>query len=373
MKIGVNARVLIAQRMEGVARFIYETLKCMVKAHPEHEFHFYFDRPYDDLFLFADNVIPHVEFPPARHPVLWYLWFEHSLPKAMKRDGIDVCYSGDTFMSLKTNVPTLLVSHDINYHHYPEHIIWSHKKFYQHYFPRYHKKAKHIIAVSDATKQDIIQVYGLPESKVSVAYNAVPEGFKPIAEEEVKRVREKYTQGKPYFIYLGSLHPRKNVDKLILGYSSFREKYASDIGMVIYGRKAWKSEAIFEAYENSPFKSDIQFMDNSEGSIHQLMGAALGLCYVSLHEGFGIPILEAFSAGIPVITSNRSSMPEVAGDAALLADPESVESISDQMNRMATDETLRNELVKKGFERLKRFSWEESANIIFEKLLTVSN
>ena len=192
MKIGVNARVLIAQRMEGVARFIYETLKCMVKAHPEHEFHFYFDRPYDDLFLFADNVIPHVEFPPARHPVLWYLWFEHSLPKAMKRDGIDVCYSGDTFMSLKTNVPTLLVSHDINYHHYPEHIIWSHKKFYQHYFPRYHKKAKHIIAVSDATKQDIIQVYGLPESKVSVAYNAVPEGFKPIAEEEVKRVREKY-------------------------------------------------------------------------------------------------------------------------------------------------------------------------------------
>ena len=368
MKIGVNARVLIAQRMEGVARYIYETLKCMVESHPEHEFHFYFDRPYDDVFIFSDNVIPHIEFPPARHPILWYWWFEHSLPRAMKRDGIDVLYSGDTFMSLKTDVPTLLVCHDINYYHYPEHVMWSHKKFYQHFFPRYHQKASHIIAVSEATKQDIVVAYNLPASKITVAYNAVPQGFTPLRKDQIQSVRDKYCDGKPYFIYLGSLHPRKNVDRLIRGFSKFREDYDVDISLIIYGRKAWKSDAIYKAWESSRYKNDIRFMDNNEGPVHEIMGGALGLCYVSLFEGFGIPILEAFSAGVPVITSNRSSMPEVAGGAALLADPEDIGSIAEQMHIMATNNQLRGELIEKGFRRLQEFSWKQSGDIIFNKL-----
>ena len=155
MDIAVNTRLLLAHRMEGVARYIYETTKRMVINHPEVQFHFLFDRPFDEQFVFGDNVQAHVIGPQARHPILWYLWFERSLPAFFKKHKINAFYSGDMYLSLNTNVPTLMISHDLNYLHYPKGLRWSHLKYYQHYMPKFHLKADKLITVSKATLEEV--------------------------------------------------------------------------------------------------------------------------------------------------------------------------------------------------------------------------
>ena len=369
MKIAVNARELLKGRMEGIGRYIFETTKHMVLDHPEDQFYFFFDRAYDPSFIFADNVIPIVVHPQARHPILWYLWFEWSVPYYLKKYNIDVFYSGDTYASLKTAVPTLIICHDIAYKHYPDHIRRSHKKYYQKNFPKFHKKADHIVAVSNFTKQDIVATYGLETESVSIGYNATPSGFKPLSEDLKIKIKQELTGGKPYFIYVGSLHPRKNVVNLIKAFDLFKIANDTEHKLVLVGRMAWKNEELKKAYETTVHRDDIIFTGHiSNEQLPRYLAAADALTYVSVFEGFGIPILEGMSSGTPVITSNVSSMPEVAGDAALLIDPHDPKSIAGGMQEIISNKQLRQELIFKGIERAKTFSWSNTANHIYKEL-----
>jgi len=373
LKVAVNTRLLLAHRMEGIARYIYETTKRMVKAHPEVEFHFLFDRPYDQKFIFADNVVPHVIGPQSRHPVLWHLWFERSLPRFFKKNKMDLFYSGDMYLSLKTNVPTLYVSHDLNYLHYPEGLKWSHLKFYQKYMPKYHFAADKIVSVSQATKDDIVKQYGIDASKIVVACNALPEGVSKLENKRIEKIKNEITGGEEFFCYVGSLHPRKNIERLIDAFEIFKSKSQSNYKLAIYGRVAWKASTIFEKYNNSKYKDDIIFPDVKKYSAAEILNASFALCYISLFEGFGIPILEAFACETPVITSNISSMPEVAEDAAIQVDPTNTGNIAEGMMRLINENRLRDQLIEKGKERLKYYSWETTAERTFEAILEVAN
>ncbi|MDF1696535.1 MAG: glycosyltransferase family 1 protein [Saprospiraceae bacterium] len=369
MKIAVNARELLKGRMEGIGRYIFETTRRMVLDHPEDEFYFFFDRAYDSSFIFADNVFPVVVHPQARHPILWYLWFEWVVPYYLKKYNIDVFYSGDTYASMKTLVPTLIVCHDIAYKHYPNHLRQSHKKYYQNNFPKFHKKAEHIVAVSSFTKNDIIDTYAISPEKVSIGYNATPQGFTPLDSSTKEKIREDLTEGKPYFIYVGSLHPRKNVVNLIKAFDHFKKKYKTDHKLVLVGRMAWKNEELKKTYETTAHRDAILFTGHiSNAQLPQYLAAADALTYVSVFEGFGIPILEGMSSGTPVITSNVSSMPEVAGDAALLIDPHNPISIAEGMFEITSNPDLREKLIEKGMERAKEFSWKKTADHIYTQL-----
>jgi len=368
MKVAVNARLLLPHRMEGVARYIYETTRCLVRNNPEVEFHLLFDRPYDKKFILGKNVIPHVIGPQSRHPFLWYFWFEKSLAKFFRNNKMDVFYSGDMYLSLSANVPTLYVSHDLNYIHYPKGIRWSHLKYYQKYMPVFHDNAEHIIAVSQATKSDIVKQFKIPLEKISVAGNALPKSIVRIENNQLEAIRGKLTGGAPYFVYVGSLHPRKNVDTLIEAFNIFKSEGDHEHKLVIYGRSAWKTSAIKNAYDTSKYKSDIVFNSGDSISVSEVLSASLALCYISLFEGFGIPILEAFECEVPVITSDVSSMPEVAGNAALLVDPKNKNMISRAMFKLVDSPALRKSLILKGKARVVDYSWEQSAQLIFQKL-----
>lgn len=372
MQIAVNTRLLLAHRMEGVARYIYETTKRMVLAHPEVHFHFLFDRPYDDQFIFSSNITPHIVGLPSRHPLLWYLWFERSLPQFLNKHDIDVFYSGDMYLSLKADIPTLMISHDLNYLHYPDGLRWSHLKFYEYFMPKYHKAADHLVTVSEATKLDVIDKYGIVDADISVAYNAVPEGMEVLSYERIHAIRKEFTDGEPYFVYVGSLHPRKNIESLLKAYDTFRKKHDSNTKLLIYGRMAWKTSKIFSIYKSLEYKADVIFFGNEKLQVNEVIGAAEALCYISLFEGFGIPILEAFACGVPVITSNVSSMPEVAGDAALLVDPLDIEDIAERMIDLSSNDKLKAELIEKGHLQVQRFSWDTSAELIFKQLERLS-
>ena len=369
MKIAVNTRELLKGRMEGIGRYIFETTRQMVLDHPEDEFFFFFDRKYDPSFIFADNVTPIIIHPQARHPLLWYIWFEIAIPYYLKRYKIDVFYSGDTYLSMKTKVPTLLVCHDVAYKHYPKHIKKIHLDYYENNFAKFHKRADHIVAVSEFTRQDIIKIYNLNPDKVTVGHNSTPKGFKPFSPNEKIEIKKKLTNGQAYFIYVGSLHPRKNVVNLIKAFDYFKKQNNTNHKLVLVGRMAWKNEELQEVFTTTEYRDDIIFTGHvSNEDLPKYLAAADILTYVSVFEGFGIPILEGMSSGTPVITSNVSSMPEVAGDAALLIDPHNPESIAEGMWKVVSNSEFRDDLITKGYERVKVFSWKKTASHIYGEM-----
>ncbi len=362
MKIAVNTRLLLKDRLEGIGRVTYEIVRRMVAQHPEDEFIFCFDRPYDQAFIFGKNVTPLIIGPPSRHPFLWYLWFEQSLPRALKKHQPDIFYSADGYNSLKLNCPTVMVTHDLAHIHYPNEIPFWVRKYYHHYVPKYLEKSDQVISVSHATKEDIIKQYLTPSQKISVVHNGNRDGFFKIEKAQKKATQEKYSQGCKYFFYLGAVHPRKNLDRLIMAFDQFKKTSGSDVKLLIGGRLAWQTDTVKKIFDQSVHKSDITFLGFiPEEDLPFLLGAALAMVYVSLFEGFGLPILEAMYAEVPVITAQVSAMPEVAGDAALLVDPLSVDDLAFAMQKIYKDKSLRIELVGKGKIQREKFNWDRAA------------
>ena len=369
LKIVVNTRLLLKDRLEGIGWVAYETLRRMVVAHPDVEFYFVFDREPDPKFIFAENVRPVVLFPQARHPFLYIWYFELSLTRFLRQLKPDLFFSPDGYMSLRTKTPSVIQFHDLNFEHFPKDMPKVHLWHYKRYFPRYAKKAKRIVTVSKFSKQDIVSCYHVSPEKIDVAYNGVNEFFAPISETEKAEIRNRYTDGNPYFIFVGSLHPRKNLARLFTAFDLFKSQTPSDVKLLIVGEKRWWSEPIQKAYEKMRFQGDVIFAGRlSAEDLHMVTASALASVYVSYFEGFGIPILEAFKCDTPVITSNVTSMPEVADDAALLVDPFSEASIAEAMTEML-DETKRAELIEKGRERRKAFSWDKAADAIWDCLM----
>lgn len=366
MKIAVNTRFLLKGKLEGIGRFTLEVLKKIAADHPEHDFYFFFDRPYDESFIFEKNITPVVLFPPARHPVLFYLWFEWSVSRALKKYQIDVFLSTDNFCSLSTRVPTVLVVHDVAYLHFPEQVSFTQRKYYRFFTPRFLRKASKIVAVSNYTKKDIVENFGTDFSKVSVACNGCDPIFQPISKEEKIKIQKQFSGESPYFVYVGAIHPRKNVANMIRAFDAFKKKTGSDVKFVIIGRKGWMNEDVQSALRETEFENEILFTGYVEHSIlPKIIAGAMAMVYVSLFEGFGIPILEAMHCDIPVITSTRSSMPEVGGDAVLYADPDSFEEISRQMIAIFENPDLRQNLILKGRKQRLNFSWEKAAEVVY--------
>ena len=373
MVIAVNARFLIKDQLEGIGWYTYEIVRRMAMRHPEDEFILFFDRPYDKRFLFDQNVKPVVLFPPARHPLLWWWWFEWSLASALKRYEVDVLFSPDGYTALNTLVPSVMVTHDIAHIYFPEQIYFTARKYYQYLIPRFLDKAAKVITVSEFVKEDILRHYSdVSASKIEVIYNGCREGFRPIKEADQKEVRKKYAEGQPYFFYVGAVQPRKNIHRLIEAFDIFKQITGVSFKLLIAGRFAWQTGPVKTAYTKAVHQKDIVFLGYvPDEDLPLLMGAAFALTYISLFEGFGLPLVEAMQCNIPIITSEISSMPEVAGNAALLVDPASTDTVVQAMQQLYEDENLYRQLVEAGELQRRKFSWDMAAESIYTILKNV--
>jgi len=365
MRIGVNVRLLLSENMEGIPRFIYETTRQMAHDHPQDDFILFFDRKVDVDFGFPPNVKSVVVPWQARHPILWIWWFEVMIPIYLWWYNVDVFYSGDGYLSLRTKIPTVMVLHDLAYIHYPEHVGRSSLGYYKKYVPRYLYKADQIIAVSEFVKKDIINQFNISPEKIKVAFNAVSPRI-DVSNIVLPETLSFAINNQPYFLYVGALHPRKNITKLIDAFLIFNEKNKHSFKLVLAGRLAWKTDEIEKAIQSSP--DIIHAGMVSEKVKYKLIGDTLAMVYISVFEGFGIPLLEAMKMGTPVITSSVTSMPEVAGDAAILVNPTDTNDIASAMEMMVKDETVRRNLSKKGLIRYQDFSWKVSADTIYDAL-----
>ena len=198
---------------------------------------------------------------------------------------------------------------------------------------------------------------------------AVRKGFQPMEWEDKQAVKDGYADGREYFLFVGGIHPRKNLLNLLKAFSHFKKWQHSNMKLLVAGRKAWQYDDLLEKIKTYKYREDVVLLDYlPEEQLQRVTAAAYALVYPSWFEGFGLPILEAMQCGVPVICSNTSSMPEVAGDAALLIDPADPDAIAKEMLSLYRNEGIRNAFITKGLERVGQFSWDTSAIAIYESL-----
>lgn len=368
MRIAVNTRHLHA-RLEGVGTVTDEVMKRMSIAHPEDSFDYYFDQRPDPRFIHGPNVHPFSFFPPTRLPFLIRYWLNHRVRPHTALRKADVFFSPDGFIPLGMRVPKVSMVHDVAYLRYPEMLQPWIRHFYATWMPRFLAYTDHIITVSEFSKAELIDGFKLPADKISVVYNGVSDIYKPHSSAQQMSTRLKYTGGKPFMLYLGSIHPRKNITTLLKAYEHLQAHSPTDIQLILAGRPSWHTKELMESITQSPMRGSIHMTGYVSAEVTSaLLAAAELMVYPSLYEGFGLPVLESMACGTPVITSNVSALPEVAGDAALLFEPTDAGQLATCMEQLISDTSLRARLIAKGHERQSHFSWANTASGIYDIL-----
>jgi glycosyltransferase involved in cell wall biosynthesis len=366
MIIGLDAsRAVTGQRTgtEAYAYFLIKALLAHTAVSPRHTLRLYYNQPPPpDLFPpyahLEQRVIP---FP--------RLWTHLRLGWELQRDPPDFFFTPAHVIPWSYHGPCAATIHDLGYHHFPE----AHPRrqlAYLRWSTRHNgRRSRLIIADSAATKADLVELDGVDPAKIAVVYPGIDPLLQPVSDEHVlARVWAQYGIKPPYFIYLSTLQPRKNLIRLLQAFA------AADLPhqLVLAGRRGWLAEPILAAHAALPTAVRRRvllpgFIPDADKA--PLLSGAAALVYPSLYEGFGFPVLEAQACGTPVITAAGSSLPEVAGDGALFVDPQQTTALTVALERIADDNILRAALIAAGRANAARFSWEKTAAQLWTLLL----
>ncbi|MEP6775257.1 MAG: glycosyltransferase family 1 protein [Chloroflexota bacterium] len=265
---------------------------------------------------------------------------------------------------------TVITVHDLGYFVYPQaHTRLS--RFYLRVSTWFSvRSAKRVIAISRATKRDLVKYYGVPTGKVRVVYHGCDPVFKPVRDEKtLEDVAARYGVGRPYCLHVGTLQPRKNLGMLVEAWRLLRERMEQPPMLLLAGKRGWLYESLFEQVQRAELEELVKFADYVDrDDLPALYSRALALAFPSLYEGFGLPPLEAMSCGTPVICSNATSLPEVVGDAGIVLDPTDVEAWADAVQSIAENADERERLSQRGLAQAKQFTWERCARETWDVL-----
>ncbi len=373
MRIAINTRFQGYPYQEGYGYYTRSLSQALTEQFPDDEFSLIFDGSFDEANKLA-NTKQIILKPAARHPLIWKYWYDVRLPFLLRKLKADVFLSPDGFCSLHSSVPQVVVVHDLAFLHNPNYLPASQQFYYKMYTPSFLKKAKRIITVSAFSKADIIKHYPFTRHKIEVVANSADARFIPATEEVKERIKEKYTGGKEYFLYVGSIHPRKNLIQLLKAFSSFKKRQQTNMQLILAGRMAWKNQAFQNALSTFKFRNDVKltgYLPFEE--LVELTGSAYAMVYPSLWEGFGLPVLEAMKCGVPVLCSGNSALTETGGEAAIYFDPLNADDITRQMALIFKDESLRSKMIEKGLIQAAQYSWQKSARRVREILSDAVN
>ena len=304
----------------------------------------------------------HVPGRATRHPAVRILWEQLALPSASRRAGLDLLHAPVNVGPLRGSCPLVVTLHDLSFYRYPE-LFRPGRRFYQQAMTQQTvRRAACVIAVSESTRADAIDLLGVPRDRVTVIPNGVGEEMRPLQDPEALRAF-RAARGLPrqMILFLGTLEPRKNITTLLEAYALLRRQPPLDHKLVIAGGKGWYYGAIASTVERLHIEDDVLFPGYVPESDKSLWYNAADLfVYPSLYEGFGLPPLEAMACGTPAIVSNVSALPEVVGEAALLVDPRDTEALAAAMHGLLSDDERRRSLREAGLRRAQAYSWRET-------------
>jgi glycosyltransferase involved in cell wall biosynthesis len=418
MLIGIDASRAVVARRTGTETYSLRLIRSLIELGVEHRFRLYTNgQPPVRLFggdrttakNLSENKIEHPELVEGCGVTQAPVVLRHGLPASHddRQRGFQIDYNVElrsipfprlwTHLRLSTEmavrppdvlfVPahvlplihprrSVVTVHDLGYLAYPE----AHKagdRRYLDWSTRWNAwRAKVVIADSAATGADLVRAYGVDAHKIHVIHLGRDETLTPVRDDEaLAAVRARYGIAPRYLLYIGTLQPRKNLARVIEAFARLAAAPAfSGVQLVLAGKKGWLYEDLFAQVERLGLAGQVLFPGYvKDADLPALLSGATAFVFPSLYEGFGIPVLEAGACGVPVITSNTSSLPEVAGDAALLVDPHDVDAIAEAMHRLVTDEALRIELSRRGLANVQRFSWEKCARETLALLLEAGN
>ena len=373
-RIALNGRLLVPGKLEGIGRFTLTTFRGLVSRRPNDQFLLVVDRPYDEMFELGPNVEVQRIRIPARRPWLIRWWFAGPLRRVLKAWKADAFVSteGPLATSMPAHFPQMTVIHDLNFEHRPGDLPQKWASFYKKMFPRYASVAKVLGTVSEFSKMDLASSYNLEASDIWVFPNAVDEAFAPASDTTKFKVQAEFAGGHAYFIYVGSFHPRKNVEGVLKAFEHYVER-GGQWRLVMVGEAMWSEGAIssegIDRVHLTGRLNDIKLVE--------AISSASGMVFVPWFEGFGVPIIEAMSCGVPVIASNVTSLPEVCGGAAFaLVDPGDTRAIAQAMLGLEQDEAAAAEASMKGLARAEQHSWAQTVEVFdaaVEELLTAKS
>jgi glycosyltransferase involved in cell wall biosynthesis len=364
MLIGIDASRALRARRTGTERYALEIIRHLLKlpAATGHRWRLYVDT-LDAPILAEWRAGPapvELYHLPARR-----LWTHRQLARAVIHQPPDVLFIPAHVLPFvlptRRLPPSVVTIHDLGYHYFP-HAHPTTQRLYLTWSTRWSATAAtQLIAVSQATADDLVRFTGVAPAKIQVIHEArssLPEGDT----QTVMDVRERYGLRQPYALYVGTLQPRKNLVRLVRAYAQLRQRQVAEWELVLAGGQGWQAEPLAALVQEFALGAVVRFLNYvPDPDLPTLYRGARFFCFPSLFEGFGLPILEAQFYGVPVMSANNSAMPEIAGDAALLVDPTDVDAIAEAMLRLSQDEALRQQLIAAGHENVKRFSWEKAA------------
>lgn len=356
-------------RRDGIGRFSFHVLREWISQNSQIQFYLLLSRKEDALLLQGANVYPVILSPTPRHPILNFIWLEFSVRNFLNRINPDLYIGLDGMLVSGWKGKQLSVIHDINFYHSTKYVKFSDRIFYQYFFPRYAKQAVRVATVSNFSKMDIAKRCGVDLDIIDVVYNGIAMPNTVVSDEKITHTRTFYTQGHPYFYFVGSLSPRKNILRMLEAFDQFSAAQDQVYFLVISGASLYRTGEMHAAHSKMCFRNRVVFTGSvSDETMQALMTAAHALLFVPVFEGFGIPVIEAMQCEVPVIASNVTSVPEVSGDAALLVDPYNVSEIVQAMQDITQNPSLRAELIEKGKMHVKKFSWEKTADLLWHSV-----
>lgn len=362
MKIAIQAADLDADRIDGTRVYILNLLKRFGKISPQDDFYIYHRSAFNPELALPES--SNYKIKKVKSPAFWtQLGFAGEIWK----DEPDVLWMPmhNIPFAKRKNLKTVATVHDLAFKYFPEYFPESDLRRLNFLLGAVARRADRLIAVSQSTKNDLLKFYPfLKEENIKVIYHGFDAELfdKKFTEEEKEKILSKYQiLNTRYLLYVGAIQPRKDLETLVRAFNEVK-KVQPELKLVLAGEKAWLFEETMKEIEKSPWKKDIILPGNVPFSdLPALYQSAEIFVFPSLYEGFGIPVLEAFASGIPVITAKNSSLPEVGGEAVLYFEEKNGQDLAEKIKRLLDDKSLKEIFIAKGKEQLKKFSWDKCA------------
>lgn len=360
--VGLNAQLLSLRqsyRSAGISWYIFNLLRHLPAADTSVRYTAFVSDP---DFQPQNGLAVRRSSLPAKHPVARILWEQTALPAALRQSGADLLHALAFVSPLANRLPTVLTIYDLSFVRFPQ-LFRPFNRWYLQTFSRVSaRRADAVIAISESTRHDVISAFGVNPNRVHTVYCGADDIFHPLSAAQIAAFRAEKNLPAHFIFRLGTIEPRKNVEGVIRAYAAWRRRDPSAPLLVIGGGKGWYYQEVFRLVETLGLTEDIRFPGYiPQDDLPLWYNAADVFVYPSHFEGFGLPVLEAMACGTPVVTSDVSSLPEVAGDAALLVSPTDTDALSTAMERAFTDAALAQSLRERGLRQAAQFSWEKTA------------